>query len=268
MSEPRIHPTAIISAGAQLDSSVQVGAYSLIGSQVSIGAGTVVGPHCVIEGHTTIGCENRLYQFSSIGAMSQDIAHATLHADFPTQLIMGDRNTVREFCTFNSATHKEEGITRIGSDNWFMAYVHIAHDCKIGSHTIMANQATLAGHVHVGDWAVIGGLSGIHQFVHVGAHAMIGFQSHVAQDVPPFMTVEGHPLAVRAINLVGLKRRDFSAARLDVIKKIHRALYRDGLTLEDAKAQIAALQHAHPEATVDVQTMLDFLANATRGIVR
>ena len=268
MSEPRIHPTTIISAGAQLDSSVQVGAYSLIGPKVSIGAGTVVGPHCVIEGHTTIGRDNRFYQFSSIGAMSQDIAHATLHADFPTQLIMGDRNTVREFCTFNSATHKEEGITRIGSDNWFMAYVHIAHDCKVGSHTIMANQATLAGHVHIGDWAVIGGLSGIHQFVHVGAHAMVGFQSHVSQDVPPYLTVEGHPLAVRAVNLVGLKRRDFSSARLDVIKKMHKALYRDDLTLEAAKIQIAGLSAATPEAALDVQTMLDFLSAATRGIVR
>ncbi|MBS7806491.1 acyl-ACP--UDP-N-acetylglucosamine O-acyltransferase [Variovorax sp. PCZ-1] len=268
MTEPRIHPTAIISADAELDSSVQVGAYSLIGSKVRIGAGTVVGPHCVIEGQTTIGLDNRFFQFSSIGAISQDIAHATQHADFPAQLIIGDRNTVREFCTFNSATHKEEGITRIGSDNWFMAYVHIAHDCKVGSHTIMANQATLAGHVHVGDWAVIGGMSGIHQFVHVGAHAMIGFQSHVAQDVPPFMTVEGHPLAVRAINSVGLKRRDFSAARLDAIKKMHRALYRDDLTLEAAKTQIAALSESFPEAAFDVQTMLNFLASATRGIVR
>jgi UDP-N-acetylglucosamine acyltransferase len=268
MTQPRIHPTAIISAGAELDTSVEVGAYSLIGSQVRIGAGTVIGPHCVIEGQTTIGRDNRFFQFSSIGAISQDIAHATQHADFPSQLIIGDRNTVREFCSFNSGTFKEDGITRIGSDNWFMAYVHIAHDCKVGSHTIMANQATLAGHVHVGDWAVIGGLSGVHQFVHVGAHAMIGFQSHVSQDVPPFMTVEGNPLAVRAINLVGLKRREFNAARLDAIKKMHRALYRDGLTLDAAKSQIMALSEAIPDATADVQTMLDFLANATRGIVR
>jgi UDP-N-acetylglucosamine acyltransferase len=268
MTEPRIHPTAIVSAGAELDSSVEVGAYSLIGSKVRIGADTVVGPHCVIEGQTTIGRGNRFFQFSSIGAISQDIAHATQHADFPAQLVIGDGNTVREFCTFNCGTFKEDGITRIGSNNWFMAYVHIAHDCKVGSHTIMANQATLAGHVQVGDWAVIGGLSGIHQFVHVGAHAMIGFQSHVAQDVPPFMTVEGHPLAVRAINMVGLKRRDFSAPRMDVIKKMHRALYRDGLTLEAAKDQLAILAQAQPEAAADVQTMLDFLASATRGIVR
>jgi UDP-N-acetylglucosamine acyltransferase len=262
MLQQRIHPTAIISTGAELDSSVEVGAYSLIGPKVRIAAGTVVGPHCVIEGHTTIGLSNRFYQFSSIGAISQDIAHATRHADFPAQLIIGDRNTVREFCTFNSGTYKEEGITQIGSDNWFMAYVHIAHDCKVGSHTIMANQATLAGHVHVGDWAVVGGMSGIHQFVHVGTHAMIGFQSHVAQDVPPFM------LAVRAVNLVGLKRRDFSSIRLDAIKKMHRALYRENLTLEVARTQIAAMKVAMPEAAADVQTLLDFLANATRGIVR
>jgi UDP-N-acetylglucosamine acyltransferase len=268
MAEPLIHPTAIVSPGAELDSSVKVGAYSLIGEHVRIGAGSVVGPHCVIEGKTTIGQGNQFLQFSSIGAISQDIVHATQHADFPSQLIIGDRNTVREFCTFNVGSHKEDGITQIGSDNWFMAYVHIAHDCKVGSHTIMANQATLAGHVHVGDWAVIGGLSGIHQFVHVGAHAMIGFQSHVAQDVPPFMTVEGHPLAVRAINLVGLKRRDFNAVRLDAIKKMHRALYRDGLALDAAKGQIEQLSVAVPEAAGDVETMLDFLANATRGIVR
>jgi UDP-N-acetylglucosamine acyltransferase len=268
MTEPRIHPTAIIEAGAELDSSVVVGAYSMIGSKVRIAAGTIVGPHCVIQGQTTIGRDNRFFQFSSIGAISQDIAHATQHADFPSQLIIGDRNTVREFCSFNSGTFKEEGITRIGSDNWFMAYVHIAHDCKVGHHTIMANQATLAGHVHVGDWAVIGGLSGIHQFVHIGTHAMVGFQSHVSQDVPPYMTVEGHPLAVRAINLVGLKRRDFSAARLDTIKKMHRALYRDGLTLDAATTRIAALNQTFPEASTDVQVMLDFLANATRGIVR
>jgi UDP-N-acetylglucosamine acyltransferase len=260
----RIHATAIIDPKAELDSSVTVGPYAVIGPKVKIGADTVVGPHCVIEGHTTIGQGNHFYQFASIGAMPQDIAHK--HE--VTQLIIGDRNTVREFCTFNTGTFKEEGITRIGSDNWIMAYVHIAHDCRVGNHTIMANNATLAGHVHLGDWAVIGGLSGIHQFVHVGAHAMIGFQSHVAQDVPPFMTVEGHPLAVRAINLTGLKRRDFSAARLDAIKKMHRALYRDGLTLDAARQAIAALAGGVPEAGGDVTLMLDFLAASTRGIVR
>jgi UDP-N-acetylglucosamine acyltransferase len=260
----RIHTTALIDPRAELDSTVEVGAYAVIGPQVKIGARTVIGPHCVIEGATTIGCDNRFYQFSSIGAMPQDMAHK----NEVTQLLIGDRNTVREFCTLNTGTHKEDGITRIGSDNWIMAYVHIAHDCRVGDHTILANNATLAGHVHLGDWAVIGGLSGIHQFVHVGAHAMVGFQSHVGQDVPPFMTVEGHPLSVRAINMTGLKRRGFSAARLDAIKKIHRALYRQGLTLEAAKEAIASLSSSLPEASVDVQTMLDFLAASTRGIVR
>lgn len=279
-----IHPTAIVDPAAELHASVTVGAYSLIGPHVRIGAGTTVGPHCVIEGHTTIGQDNRIFQFNSIGAIPQDISHG----GEPTQLVIGDRNTIREFCTFNTGTLKEEGITRVGSDNWIMAYVHIAHDVRLGDHTILANNATLAGHVHVGDWAVIGGLSGVHQFVHIGAHSMIGFQGHVAQDVPPFMTVEGNPLAARAINLTGLRRRGFSAARISAIKQMHKLLYRSGLTLEQAidamkalpvdapaEAEAAApVQGARIEAVVagsvasDVALMTDFLAQAKRGIVR
>lgn len=263
-----IHPTALVDPAAELDATVSVGAYSIVGPQVRIGAGTVVGPHCVIEGHTTIGRDNRFFQFCSIGAISQDMSYR----GEPAQLHIGDRNTVREFCTFNLGTAKEDGITRIGSDNWIMAYVHVAHDVRLGSHTVLANNATLAGHVHVGDWAVIGGLSGVHQFVHIGAHAMVGFQSHVAQDVPPFMTVEGHPLAVRAINLTGLKRREFSPERLAVVKRLHRLLYRDGLSLEQAQSAMRELLTT-PEvlgqpAASEVQLMLDFLANARRGIVR
>lgn len=262
---PRLHPSALIDPAAELHESVQVGPYAIIGPQVRIGAGTVIGPHCVVEGRTTIGSDNRFYQFSSIGAMPQDMSHD----GEITELVMGDRNTVREFCTFNTGTRKEDGITRIGSDNWIMAYVHIAHDVRLGNHTVLANNATLAGHVHVGDWAVIGGLTGVHQFVHIGAHAMVGFQSHVAQDVPPYMTVEGHPLAARAINLTGLKRRDFSAQRMAAIKQMHKLLYRSSLTLQDATAQIAALQgQGDAGVDVDVQCMLDFLAAAKRGIVR
>jgi UDP-N-acetylglucosamine acyltransferase len=182
--------------------------------------------------------------------------------------VIGDRNTIREFCTLNLGTTKEEGITRVGSDNWFMAYVHIAHDVRLGDHAVLANNATLAGHVHVGDWAVIGGLSGVHQFVHIGAHAMIGFQGHVSQDVPPFMTVEGNPLSVRAVNLTGLRRRDFSAERIALIRQMHKLLYRDSLTLEAAVAAIEALRGTHAEADVDVNTMLDFIAGAKRGLVR
>jgi len=257
-----IHPTAIIDPAAELDASVKVGPYAIIGPHVRIGAGTEIGPHCVIDGRTTIGRDNRFYPSSSIGAMPQDMSHG----GEITELVIGDRNTVREFCTFNTGTYKEQGITRVGNDNWIMAYVHLAHDVQLGNHTVLANNATLAGHVHVGDWAVIGGLSGVHQFVKVGAHSMIGFQGHVAQDVPPFMTVDGHPLTVRAINLTGLKRRGFSAERLAAIKQMHRALYRESLTLEQAIERIAGLRGQG--ADEDVDTMTAFLAAAKRGIVR
>lgn len=177
----RIHPTALVDAKAELAADVAVGPYTVIGPHVRIGAGTTIGAHCVIEGHTTIGRGNRFFQFASIGAEPQDMKYR----GEPTQLVIGDRNTFREFVTVNTGTAQDEGITRVGNDNWVMAYVHIAHDVRLGDHTILANNATLAGHVHVGDWAVIGGLSGVHQFVKIGAHAMIGFQAHVAQDVPP-----------------------------------------------------------------------------------
>ena len=259
-----IHPTAIIDPGAQLDSSVQVGPYAVIGPHVRIDAGTKVGPHCVIEGRTTIGRDNTFYQFGSIGAMPQDMSHK----NELTELRIGDRNTIREFCTLNTGTFKEEGVTRVGSDNWIMAYVHVAHDVRLGDRTVLANGVTLAGHVHVGDWAVIGGLSGVHQFVHIGAHAMIGFQAHVSQDVPPFMVAEGNPLALRAVNLTGLKRRDFSAERITAVRAMHKALYRKSLTLEESKAEIAAMRGTDAGVDTDVDTMLSFIASATRGLVR
>lgn len=259
-----IHPTAIVEAGAELDDSVTVGPYAIIGPQVRIGAGTVVGPHCVIDGRTTIGRDNRFYPSSSIGAMPQDMSHG----GEVTQLVIGDRNTVREFCTLNTGTFKEEGITRVGSDNWIMAYVHIAHDVRLGDRCVLANGVTLAGHVHVGDWATIGGLTGVLQFVHIGAHAMIGFQGHVAQDVAPFMTVDGHPLTVRAVNLTGLRRRGFSAERQAVIRQMHKLIFRSSLTLEQATAELQTLRGQGGEGDADVQLMLDFLAAARRGLVR
>jgi UDP-N-acetylglucosamine acyltransferase len=258
----QIHPTAIVDPGAELDASVVVGPYAVIGPRVRIGGGTTVGPHCVIEGRTTIGVDNRLFQFSSIGALPQDMAHT----GEITELVIGDRNTIREFCTLNTGTFKEEGITRVGSDNWIMAYVHIAHDVRLGDHTVLANNATLAGHVHVGDWAVVGGLTGVHQFVKVGAHAMIGFQGHVSQDVAPYMTVDGNPLAVRAVNLVGLKRRGFTPEQMAVIRQMHKLIFRASLTLEQAKAEIAGLKGQGGDE--NVQLMLDFLAASTRGLVR
>ena len=259
-----IHSTAIVDPAAELHSSVSVGPYAVIGAHVRIDVGTRVGSHCVIEGRTTIGRDNTFYQFGSIGAMPQDMSHR----GELTELRIGDRNTIREFCTLNTGTRKEEGITRVGSDNWIMAYVHVAHDVRLGDRTVLANGVTLAGHVHVGDWAVVGGLSGVHQFVHIGTHAMIGFQAHVAQDVPPFMVAEGNPMALRAVNLTGLKRREFSAERIAAIRNMHKALYRMSQTLDVAKAEIEAMRGDDAGVDGDIDTMLSFIASGTRGLVR
>jgi len=260
----QIHPTALVDAKADLAETVSVGPYTIIGPEVQIGAGTSIGPHCVLQGRTRIGRDNRIFQFNSIGAVPQDMSFG----GEPTELEIGDRNTIREFCTINLGTLKEDGVTRVGSDNWIMAYVHIAHDVVLGNHTVLANNATLAGHVHVGDWATIGGLTGVHQFVHVGAHVMVGFQARVSQDVPPFLTVEGNPLSVRAVNLVGLRRRGFTAERIATIKQMHKLLYRSALSLEQAVAEMEGLRGQACGADDDVAVMLDFIAGATRGIVR
>ncbi len=267
-----IHTTAVIHEGAELAADVQVGPYAVIGPHVKIGAGTTIGSHAVIDGHTTIGCHNRIFSFASIGQAPQD----KKYAGEPTRLEIGDGNTIREFCTINTGTAQDEGVTRIGDDNWIMAYVHIAHDVRLGQHAVLANNATLAGHVHVGDWATIGGLTGVHQFVKIGAHAMIGFQGHVSQDVPPYMTADGHPLAVRAVNLTGLKRRGFDEKRQAVVRRMHRLLYRECLPLCAAITGIRALadeaqaagEPLGEAALADVALMLDFLSRAERGIVR
>ena len=263
-SVSHIHPTAIVADGAHLDPTVTVGPYAVIGEHAVIGAGTTVGAHCVIDGCTTIGTDNRIFQFVSLGAAPQD----KKYAGEPTRLVIGNRNTVREFCTFNLGTAQDRGVTTIGDDNWIMAYVHIAHDCVVGNQTILANNATLAGHVHVADHAIIGGLTGVHQFAKVGAHVMAGFASHVSQDVPPYMMVDGNPLAVRGLNLEGLRRRGFSPARVAAIKQMHRLLYRQGLTLEAARVAIAGLPSLHPEAAADIELMLAFLDASTRGVAR
>jgi UDP-N-acetylglucosamine acyltransferase len=260
----RIHPTAIVEPGAQLDESVSVGEYSIVRQHVRIGAGTTIGAHCVIEGRTTIGRDNRIFQFNSIGAVPQD----KKYAGEDTELVIGDRNVIREFCTFNLGVPQAGGITRVGSDNWIMAYSHIAHDCEVGCHTTLANNTTLGGHVVLGDWVTVGGLCGIHQFTKVGAHAFVGFASHVSQDVPPFMMVNGNPLAVRGFNIEGLRRRGFDATRIAAVKKMHRLLYREGKTLEQSREAITALAGEVPEAAADVALMSEFLASATRGIVR
>ena len=217
-----------------------------------------------IYGNTTIGRDNRIFAHAALGGAPQDMKYS----GEPTELHIGDRNTIREFCTFNRGTAQDGGVTRVGHDNWVMAYVHIAHDVQLGSHTILANNATLAGHVQVGDWAIVGGLSGVHQFCKIGAHVMTGFQSHVSQDVPPFMTVGGHPLSVHGTNAEGLRRRGFSRERLALIKQMHRLLYRDGLTLDSAKTAIEQLLGTVDGGDADVQMLLGFLATVTRGIVR
>jgi UDP-N-acetylglucosamine acyltransferase len=261
---PLIHPTAIIDPGARLAATVVVGPYAVIGAGVEVGDGTTIGSHCVIDGPTTIGRDNRIFPHAALGAAPQDMKYR----GEPTALAIGDRNTIREFCTFNRGTAQDSGVTRVGDDNWIMAYVHIAHDVQVGSRTVLANNATLAGHVHVGDWAIIGGLSGVHQFCHVGAHVMTGFQSHVSQDVPPFMTVSGNPLAVHGYNAEGLRRRGYTRERIALVKQMHRLIYRDGLTLESAREAIVQLLGTVEGGDADVHLMLGFMAAATRGIVR
>ena len=260
----QIHATAVVDAGAELASDVTVGPYAVIGAHVQIGAGSSIGAHCVVEGRTTLGSNNRIFQFASIGAAPQD----KKYAGEPTRLLIGDGNTLREFVTLNTGTAQGGGITSLGDDNWVMAYVHVAHDCHIGSHTIIANATQLGGHVHVGDWAFLGGLSGVHQFVRVGAHAMTGFQTRLSQDLPPYVTAAGNPAAATGINAEGLRRRGFSAERIAQVKQMHRLLYRQGLTLAAGSSAIDALRGQLAGSEADLALMLDFLASAERGIVR
>lgn len=255
-----LHPTAIIHPGAKLGAGVEVGAYSIIGEHVEIGANTWVGPHVVIEGRTRIGADNRIFQFSSIGAVPQD----KKYANEPTRLEIGDRNTIREFCTFNCGTAQDMGVTRLGSDNWVMAYVHIAHDCQVGNHTIFANNATLAGHVHVGDWVVLGGFAAVHQFVRIGAHAMTAMCTALAQDLPPYVMAAGNLAEPRGINSEGLKRRGFDADSILAIRRAYKTLYMSGSKLEDARRAIAAEVEQFPQLKI----LAEFLEQPGRGIIR
>jgi UDP-N-acetylglucosamine acyltransferase len=255
-----IHPTALVHPGARLDPSVSVGAYSIIGEHVEIGADTWVGPHVVIHGHTRIGHENRIFQFCSIGEEPQD----KKYAGEPTRLEIGDRNTIREFCTFNCGTAQDVGVTRLGSDNWIMAYVHLAHDCQVGNHTIFANNAQLAGHVHVGDWAILGGFTVVHQFVRIGAHSITAMGSILLQDLPPFVMAAGNPAKPRGINAEGLKRRGFSTASLAAIKRAFKTLYKSGQMLDAAIDVIAGELTETPE----LAPLHEFLSQPGRGIIR
>ncbi len=256
----KIHPTAIIDPRARIASDVEIGPYTVVGPDVEIGAGCWIGSHTVVTGHTRIGRRNRIFQFSSIGEVPQD----KKYQGEPTRLEIGDGNTIREFCTFNCGTVQDAGVTRVGDDNWFMAYVHLAHDCQVGSHTVFANNASLAGHAHVGDYAILGGFTGVHQFYRIGAHSITGAGTIVLQDVPPFVTASGNTAKPYGINVEGLKRRDFSAETITRLKRAYKTLYRSGLTLEQARRRLALQVKECPE----IQVMLDFLAGAKRGIIR
>ena len=256
----KIHPTALVAPGARLAEDVEIGPYTIVGEHVEIGAGTTVGAHAVITGHTRIGSRNRIFQFVSLGEIPQD----KKYAGEPTRLEIGDDNTIREFCTFNTGTVQDRGVTTIGSHNWIMAYVHIAHDCVVGDRTIFANNASLAGHAEVGDWAILGGFVIVHQFCHIGAHAFCGMGSVITMDVPPYVTVGGHPAAAHGINSEGLQRRGFSAAVIGQVRRAYRQLYRSGLRLEQAVAEIEGLAAATPE----LRLLVDFLRTSRRGIVR
>lgn len=255
-----IHPTAIIHPGAKLGAGVSVGAYSIIDEHVEIGDNTRIGPHVVITGNTKIGCDNRIFQFCSIGEIPQD----KKYAGEPTRLEIGDRNTIREYCTFNLGTVQDAGVTRMGSDNWIMAYVHVAHDCQVGNHTTFANNSQLAGHVHVDDWAILGGYTGVHQFCRIGAHTMTAVGTVVLQDVPPYVMAAGNTATPFGINAEGLKRRGFSPEALMALKRAYRTLYKSGLMLEEARAKLEEEAKTHPE----VVPILDFLAVSKRGIIR
>lgn len=259
-----IHPSAIVDPRAVIDPTVEIGPYSIVGPHVSIAAGTRIGPHVVIEGHTTIGRDNVIYQFCSIGAAPQD----KKYAGEDTRLEIGDRNMIREYCSFNAGTAQDAGVTRLGSDNWILAYVHLAHDCNVGNHTIFSNNATLAGHVHVGDHAILSGFAAVHQFCKIGAHAFVGMNTSLSQDVPPFVLLAGSPAAPRGINVEGLKRRGFSAQQISALRNAYKILYKSGLTLEQAKTALAEEEANTPDAAVHLRSLREFLDGATRGIVR
>lgn len=255
-----IHPNAIVSPKARLGERVSIGPFSVIEDHVEIGDDTVVGPHVVIKGHTKIGRENRIFQFCSIGEIPQD----KKYAGEPTRLEIGDRNTIREYCNFNIGTAQDAGVTRIGHDNWFMASVHIGHDCQVGNNTIMANNVTLGGHVYVGDFVILGGMAAVHQFTILGAHSMAGGGAIITQDVPPYVMHAGNPSTPHGINSEGLRRRGFSADAIAQIKRAYKTIYRQGLTLEAARAEIEAVAAGAPE----LQVLVDFFAASKRGIIR
>ncbi|MBK6744475.1 MAG: acyl-ACP--UDP-N-acetylglucosamine O-acyltransferase [Hydrogenophilales bacterium] len=256
----KIHPTAIIYEGAHVGTDVEIGPYSIIGQHVEIGDGCRIGAHAVITGHTRIGQGNRIFHSVSLGEEPQD----KKYAGEPTRLEIGDFNTIREFCTFNTGTIQDGGITRLGNHNWIMAYVHIAHDCQVGNHTIFANNASLAGHVAIGDHAILGGFSTVHQFCRIGAHVITGLATSARQDIPPFLTATGNPAEPHGINSEGLKRRGYSVEAIAALKRAYKTLYKSGLSLVDAQSAIAA----EAEEVAELRPLAEFLASGGRGIIR
>lgn len=255
-----IHSSAIVSESAVIGDDVDIGPYCVIGDGVEIGDRTRIDSHVVVNGPTRIGKDNHIYQFASIGDDPQD----KKYAGEPTRLVIGDRNTIREFCTISRGTVQDRGETTLGDDNWIMAYVHIAHDCVVGSKTIMANNTTLAGHVHVGDWVICGGFSGVHQFCRIGAHAFLGMYAGINRDVPAYTMVSGQPATPRGINSEGLKRRDFSAQQIRNIKHAYRLTFRQGKKLAEAIDEVAELEQEQPELSL----FLESLRSSERGLVR
>ena len=256
----QVHPTAILQPGARLTGDVTVGPYSVIGPQVEVGEGTWIGAHVVLDGRTRIGRDNRIFHFASIGAPPQD----KKYAGEDTAVEIGSGNTIREYVTINRGTALDAGVTRVGDDNWIMAYVHFAHDCQIGSHAIFANACQLAGHVSVGDWAILGATTLVHQFVHIGAHSFTGMGTYLPQDLPPFVKAAGNMAKPYGINSEGLKRRGFAPETISALKRAYRTLYRSGLGLEEARRELQAQAAGQPQ----VREMLDFLARSKRGFIR
>ncbi len=255
-----IHPTAIVHKDAKLAPDVEVGPFCIIGAHVEIGAGTSIGAHTVIAGRTRIGANNRIFHHVVLGEIPQD----KKYAGEPTTLEIGDGNTIREFCAFHTGTVQDAGVTRLGNDNWVMAYVHLAHDCAVGSHTILANCAQLAGHVHVGDYVIVGGMTGVHQFCRIGAHAMTGAGSVVLADVPPYVTAMGNTATPHGINSEGLRRRGFSAEGINDIRRAYKTLYKSGLTLNEAKRALREQAAACRELAI----LVEFLDASKRSIIR
>lgn len=262
-----IHATAIIDPKAEIAEGVEIGPYAVVGPNVKIGARTKIGAHSVLEGHTTIGVDNKIGHFASVGGAPQDMKYR----DEPTQLIIGDRNMIREFTTLHTGTIQDAGLTKIGHDNWIMAYVHIAHDCIVGNNTIFSNNAQIAGHVHVGDWAILGGMCGVHQFVRIGEHSMVGGASKLIQDLPPYVIAAGATAAPHGLNSEGLKRRGFTPESISALRQAYKILYKQGLSFEDAKKSLLDLadeKKSESDSAEKVKLFHDFIAASQRGIAR